>query len=61
MSGIKKGKADEKQLMKKGRGAYEALKGTNEGVEITYVKWHDNKIVHLVSTFAKALPTANVS
>ncbi|KAK3873463.1 hypothetical protein Pcinc_021540 [Petrolisthes cinctipes] len=61
MSCIKKGKADEKQLMKKGRSAYEAMKSTYEGVEITYVKWYDNKIVHLVSTFAKALPTANVS
>ncbi|KAK3886696.1 hypothetical protein Pcinc_009162 [Petrolisthes cinctipes] len=28
MSGIKKGMADEKQLMKKGRGAYEALMST---------------------------------
>lgn len=61
LPGIKKGKHDERELMKKGRGAYEELKSTKDGIEITYVKWYDNKIVNLVSTFAKALPLGNVS
>ena len=61
LSGIKIGKKDEKDFMKKGRGAFEELKSTNKSTEITYVKWCDNKIVHLVSTFAKAHPVKNVS
>lgn len=61
LSGIKKGKNDDKELMKKGRGAYKELKSTNEVPEITYVKWNGNKIVNIVSTFAKAHPVENVS
>lgn len=28
---------------------------------MSYVKWYDNKMVHLVSTFAKTQPVVNVS
>ena len=49
-----------KNSWKKG-GASEELKSANESTEITYVKWCDNKVVHLVSTFAKAHPIKNVS
>ena len=61
LSGIKMGKKNEKEFMKKGRGAFEELKSANEAAEITYDKWCDNKVVNLVSTFAKAHPVVNVS
>ena len=59
--GIKKSKAEDKKLMKKRRGSYEELKSVGDPAEITYVKWFDNKIVNIVSTFAKSIPLASVS
>ncbi|XP_068215341.1 uncharacterized protein [Palaemon carinicauda] len=61
LPGIKNSKDAEKALMNKGRGAYEELRSTGEGCEVTYVKWYDNKIVNIVSTFAKANPVSKVS
>ena len=52
--GIKKTKDDDKNLIKKGRGAFEELKSIGHPIETTYVKWFDNKIVNVVSTFAKS-------
>jgi len=45
------GKKDEKEFMK--ISDFEELKNANESAEITYVKWCDNKVVHLVSTLLK--------
>ena len=36
--GMKKGKAHDKDLMKKGRGAYEEIRSTGDPIEVTYVK-----------------------
>lgn len=47
----KMGKKDEKEFMK--ISDFEELKNANESAEITYVKWCDNKVVHLVSTLLK--------
>lgn len=60
LPGIRKGKDADKALIKKGRGSYEERKSVGEGVEITYVKWYDNKVVNIVSTFAKANPVTTV-
>ena len=43
----------DKELKKQGRGAFDS-KLSNDGVQI--VKWVDNKIVHMASTFVGALP-----
>ena len=59
--GRKKGKAHDKDLMKKGRGAYEEIRSTGDPIEVTYVKWCDNKIVNIISTFAKSRPLTTVS
>lgn len=61
ISGIKKGKNDEKELMRRGRGACEELTSISDGTEITYIRWYDTKIVHQVSSCAKAHPLVNVS
>ena len=57
----KKTKDDNKNLVKKGRGAFEELKSIGHLIEATYVKWFDNKIVNVVSTFAKSRPLTFVS
>lgn len=59
--GIIKGKEADKVLIKKGRGSFEELFSSGEGAEVTYVKWYDNKIVNMLSTFAKANPVSTVS
>ena len=59
--GIKKTKDDDKNLIKKGRGAFEELKFIGHPIETTYVKWFDNKIVNVFSTFAKSRPLSFVS
>ena len=46
--------------MKKGRGLYEELKAIIEN-KVIYVKWYDNKVVNIVSTFVKAAPVYMVS
>jgi hypothetical protein len=45
----------DKDIKKEGRGAFD-FKLSSTGVQI--VKWNDNKIVHLASTFVGALPVA---
>jgi len=58
--GIQKSKTQEKDLIKKGRGTYEEMRSTGNPIEVTYVKWFDNKIVNIVSTFAKSRPLSVV-
>ncbi|MFV0329690.1 MAG: hypothetical protein ACK5KL_07705 [Dysgonomonas sp.] len=60
LQGIK-AKNGDKNLMKKGKGSYEEMVTSNTGHEVTYVKWFDNKVMNIVSTFSKANPLNNVS
>ena len=60
-TGNKKRKAHDKDLMKKGRGAYDEIRSTGDPIKVRNVKWWDNKIVNIVSTFAKSRPVATVS
>ena len=57
LTGLKLAKDSDKQLMRKGRGYYEE-RTTHEDSSspITYVRWYDNKIVNIVSTFAASQP-----
>ena len=58
---IKKGKVHDKDPMKKERGAYEEIRPTGDPIEVTYVKWCDNKIVSIVPTFDKSRFLTTVS
>ena len=58
--GIKFSKTQEKELMKKGRGSYEERRLVSENCDLTYIRWYDNKTVHLLSSFAKANPIHQV-
>ena len=60
LPGIPKGENVDKELEKKGRGSYEELVSDNTSHEVCYVKWHDNKIVNIVSNFARASPVTVV-
>lgn len=52
---------DDKSLMRKGKGSHEEMVSSNTGKEVTYVKWYDNSVMHMVSIFAKAIPVSMVS
>ena len=41
--------------------AYEEIKSPGDPIKLTCVKWCDNKIVNIVSAFAKSRPLATVS
>lgn len=43
-------------MMRKGRGSFEERRLVSESCELTYVRWFDNRIVHLLSSFAKPNP-----
>jgi hypothetical protein len=60
LPGVAKGKQVDKTLDKKGRESYEELVCKQSNCEISYVKWHDNKIVNIVSNFARASPVTTV-
>ena len=47
--------------MKKGRGANEEIRSSGDPIEVTYVKWCDNNIVNIISTFGKSRPLTTVS
>nr|XP_033947791.1 piggyBac transposable element-derived protein 2-like [Pseudochaenichthys georgianus] len=47
-------------MKKKGRGTFEEKATSYDGVQLRAVKWHDNRAVHLLSTFASANPTISV-
>nr|XP_037285708.1 piggyBac transposable element-derived protein 4-like [Rhipicephalus microplus] len=46
----------DKDLKKKGRGSYVEMATTFEGVSLRAVKWFNNRLVTLLSTFASASP-----
>ena len=50
----------QKRITRKGRGAFEASKITQENSEAVYVKWYDNRVVNMLSTFAKIHPMTTV-
>ncbi|KAL2085028.1 hypothetical protein ACEWY4_020546 [Coilia grayii] len=52
--------SDDKIMKTKGRGAFEEKVTKHDGVSLRAVKWHDNRSVHLLSTFAAAHPTTKV-
>lgn len=58
--GIPKGKTLNKELEKKERGSYEELVFEVDTRDISFVRWHDNKIVHLISNFARSAPVATI-
>ena len=60
MPGIPKGINVDKELEKKGRGSYEELVCQSTYQDLYYVKWYDNKIVNLISTFVRTSPVAVV-
>ena len=60
LQGLPKSKDQDKRLMKMGRGAFEEKQQRHDAVDITLVRWFDNKIVNMISTFAKANPTSTV-
>ena len=60
LTGLSKSLSEEKQLMEKGRG-YEERVLVQDGTHVTLVRWFDNKIVNLISTFAKANPLSTIS
>lgn len=48
----------DKSLKKKGRGSYcQVVDNTNK---IAIVKWYDNKVVTLISTYADAYPVGKI-
>ena len=47
--------------MKKRRSAFEEIRSTGDPFEVTYVKWCDNEIVNIASTFTKSRPLTTVS
>ncbi|XP_051948260.1 piggyBac transposable element-derived protein 2-like [Xyrauchen texanus] len=51
---------EDKTMKKKGRGTFEEKETKFEGVNLRAVKWHDNRSVHLLSTYAAAYPTTLV-
>ena len=51
----------QKKIAKKGRGAIEAAKLVQDNAEAVYVKWFDNKVVNMASTFAKIDPVTPIS
>ena len=46
----------DKELMKRGRGAYEEKEGVMDNTTVRILKWVDNRAVTLLSTFASAKP-----
>ncbi|KAJ4929590.1 hypothetical protein JOQ06_018613 [Pogonophryne albipinna] len=52
--------SDDKVMKKKGRGTFEEKATSYDGVQLRAVKWHDNRAVHLFSTFTSANPTISV-
>lgn len=56
LSGLPKTMKDDKKLVQQGRGAHEESEFSDETSKVTLVRWYDNKVVNLVSTFAKAKP-----
>ncbi|KAG0439021.1 hypothetical protein HPB47_016780, partial [Ixodes persulcatus] len=46
----------EKELKKKGRGSSEELMGEVDGIELSCVRWFDNRAVTLLSTFTGQSP-----
>jgi len=51
----------EAQLKKEGRGAIDEKTVVIDGVHLSAVRWHDNKAVTLLSTFAGSEPISEVS
>ncbi|KAJ8968848.1 hypothetical protein NQ314_002063 [Rhamnusium bicolor] len=51
---------EDKILSKKGRGAFEEKVSTYDNINISLVKWHDNKCVNLLSTYVGSQPTGKV-
>jgi hypothetical protein len=53
--------ASDADLKKKGRGSYDEKVAVMDDIDVTYVRWYDNKSVNLLSTFVGAEPLAAVS
>ena len=51
---------DDKEMMRKGRGNFEEKSMQADNCVLTYVRWHDNKVVNLLSSFAKARPISKI-
>ena len=61
LAGLPKSVSDDKSIIRNGRGSHEELKLQHHNSEVILVRWYDNKIVNLVSTFAKANPVVTIS
>ncbi|XP_018015118.1 piggyBac transposable element-derived protein 3 [Hyalella azteca] len=61
LTGLTKEMKCQKQITKNGRGAYEAAKIVQDNSEALYVKWFDNRVVNMISTFAKTEPVTKIS
>ena len=46
----------QKQITKKNRGTFEAAEVVQDNSGAIYVKWYDNKVINMISTFAKTHP-----
>lgn len=55
--------SDKKDSMKKSvpRESYEESVSTLDSIDISYVAWKDNRVATLTSTYADALPMADVN
>ena len=53
--------ASEADLKKKGRGSYDEKVAVIDEVQVTYVRWYDNKSVNLLSTLVGAEPVSLVT
>lgn len=51
---------DDKKLARDGKGSYQESELGVDNSKVTLVRWFDNKVVNLVSTFAKANPLTTV-
>ncbi|XP_028657085.1 piggyBac transposable element-derived protein 3-like [Erpetoichthys calabaricus] len=49
----------DKDLMKRGKGSHQEVTALVEDTEVRVVKWADDRVVNLMSTFASAEPKAN--
>ena len=60
LSGMPNKMKCQKRITKQGRGAIEACKTAQDNSETVNVKWYDNRVVNMLSTFAKIHPLTTV-
>ena len=60
LAGLPSSMKDDKKLVRDGKGSHQEIEYGEGNSKVTLVLWFDNKVVNLVSTFAKANPVTVV-